>query len=598
MTSHTTPGGNVWGPPTSGRGIGNGAFDTGYSRFASRPHQQTNGILPSAGPFSSQQSHRAPARPLRQEDTSPMMHQQLLSDQNLASLGLVDGLPSDSLAATSTGVSPVASHARPQQLSPIAPPQRTPARPQGQQPAPATGIAAWNKFAQQAPVQRALSTEEVRKAKEAAPRENKWATTYKNVAQTNNWLGGGRVASSQAELTPESKVIMPEAVSTLPSIASPTPPVTETQQSMSQQVIGTPAQAIKESTVRLPHGPSSFTKGLSAHTPPRVALTHSAGPQQSRFFPVALYGGSPPPEESDHPVFSGDARRPVVNLPAPKPQVRLPPSLAPIHTTQAQQSPVTMPQRQASHRVGPQPLVNSADWQARFNGLFGRIQTTTFTPPSPPGTPPKTSVPAMAVMSSSKDDLLDYAESGTTTVSLPRSPTTASASEEDIAVKPTVDDIFDGELSFGSIPKVAVPRNATYPEPYTGRRVSLLKMRPNAKFDKPVYPETKKSYPMTFDDLKLTVTVHLPGSQSSTSVKLNVNTRPAHSSRKSSSRFHKDKGEMKSTPPVSRRTSSTRTPSGSVNVTSSENANLSPKGKPAFKKPYKGRKPSGKAAVA
>ncbi|KAG9628752.1 hypothetical protein KCV04_g10944, partial [Aureobasidium melanogenum] len=264
-----------------------------------------------------------------------------------------------------------------------------------------------------------------------------------------------------------------------------------------------------EGIVRLPTGPSSFSRSFGSpgnattgvRLPPLAAYanniqppplpvqpsTPGAAPQQSRFFPSALYGGSPPPEEADHPVFGGNSKHPHVNLPTPKPKVKLPPVTV---TDREQPSPVTMPRSVHSYTVGARPLVQTSDWQARFNGLFGKAQVTTTTPPSPPKTPPKVQAPAPAVASVSRTSS-DFviAQSGTT-VSLPRSASPPSTYTK-IVSKPGVDDIFDGELSFGSTPRVFLPRGVTYSEPPA---TVSSPTRPNSRFHKFVDSQSKRIF--------------------------------------------------------------------------------------------------------
>ena len=243
--------------------------------------------------------------------------------------------------------------------------------------------------------------------------------------------------------------------------------------------------------MRLPNGPAKHASASATLTPPRLTHAHTASPQQSRFFPSAIYGGSPPPEELDHPVYSSSAKRPRVSLPTPKPQVRLPSASPAMHNIELHAPDQgAMPQRSPSFRAGAQPLVQSSDWQARFNGLFGRVHTTTATPPSPPGTPPKELTPSLAVVSLSRTDLFDLPEAIAATVSLPL--LLVPQVEEDSATKPMVDDIFDGELSFGSTPKVSIPRSTTYPQSFNGSR-NLLKLRFNPKYDRPIFPQSKLS---------------------------------------------------------------------------------------------------------
>jgi hypothetical protein len=61
--------------------------------------------------------------------------------------------------------------------------------------------------------------------------------------------------------------------------------------------------------------------------------------------------------------------------------------------------------------------------------------------------------------------------------------------------KPGVDDIFDGELSFGSTPRVFLPRGITYPDAPATVSTSV---RPNSKFHKMVDPRSKRM--MVFED--------------------------------------------------------------------------------------------------
>jgi len=514
MTSHTARGCNVWGPPTSRHGFGNGAFgngafDNGLAAFGSR--KPSNGILPPSGPFAQQQHfNRGPPQSFRNQDTSPMMHQQLLSDQNLVSLGLADGPTTERLAAASASVSPIGSQPKPQQLAPIAPPQRSVSKPLSQPPgmqAPQRVGDAWDSFATQD--QRRLANVPDAAANHAESQGpapvTRWNTTFKQVQRSDDWLGGPRKVLAEHKYTVERPTGAIHEPAVMPAVASPAPPVSQTQHTQPTQVNRAElARAVRESTVKLPSGPSSFTQGHTIQTPPRASHVHMPGPQQSRFFPSAANGGSPPPEEFDHPVFSGNVRRPIVNLPAPKPQVRLPPRSPTAEGVQVQASPVVMPPR--STRA--QPLVQTPDWQARFNGLFGRIHTTTATPPSPPGTPPKVIGPVLEIDSLSKADLFDQPRMAATTVSLPRS-SMAQVAEESVT-KSMVDDIFNGELSFGSTPKVSIPRYAVYPEDDAGH--DLLKMRPHRGQDLPIHATTKEPMPVFYDISKRgMLTISLPG---------------------------------------------------------------------------------------
>jgi hypothetical protein len=96
--------------------------------------------------------------------------------------------------------------------------------------------------------------------------------------------------------------------------------------------------------------------------------------------------------------------------------------------------------------------------------------------------------PAVASVSRTSSDFV-IAQSGTT-VSLPRSASPPSTYTK-IVSKPGVDDIFDGELSFGSTPRVFLPRGVTYLEPPA--TVSSA-TRPNSRFHKFVDSQSKRIF--------------------------------------------------------------------------------------------------------
>ena len=112
----------------------------------------------------------------------------------------------------------------------------------------------------------------------------------------------------------------------------------------------------------------------------------------SRFFPSSGQGGQggqaqnqraasyavgsrrqaspPPPDSDDHPAFIGASEHPLVNLPLPKPKVKLPPAAA-----LAVRPPITLDLPRVPTRAVSQPLVKNPSWQARINGLLGSRQS-------------------------------------------------------------------------------------------------------------------------------------------------------------------------------------------------------------------------------
>ncbi|KAF2396673.1 hypothetical protein EJ06DRAFT_533937 [Trichodelitschia bisporula] len=98
---------------------------------------------------------------------------------------------------------------------------------------------------------------------------------------------------------------------------------------------------------------------LTAIVAPNMAASHSQqSTKNSRFFPRGEAAGTkassespPPPELENHPVYDGSQQHPKVNLPNPKPTVRLPPK---------NDTPPTSPDE-----------TGKPDWQAKINSLFG-----------------------------------------------------------------------------------------------------------------------------------------------------------------------------------------------------------------------------------
>ena len=585
LNSHAAPSASVWGPPTASRRIGNGAFESNYPSFP-RLNQQPNGVLSSSGSFSRQPNmSRVSPQTFSHQEPSSMMGQQIRPEQQLGPIRAVDSRSGDRLSnAQPNGIPPMPAQSRPYQPGPIAPPQRTVSRDQ-QQPPANRGASAWGQFAAQAEAAYADNLINARtmdsqpaSTQPSGPNQQRWKETFKQTKLSEDWLGGPREITNMERTLHEG-----QSPASLPPVVSPAPPVSQTKATNAQPPV---SELVPENTVKLPEGPSSSVRlppvsAMSGQRHAGAPMQSVATPQQSRFFPIALYGGSPPPEESDHPVNYGDSAKPLVNLPAPKPQVRLPPSVSAVAM---QPSPVIMPQRMPSFRAGAQPLVQSSDWQARFNGLFGRVQSTTATPPSPPRTPPKMQAPAAAVLASSIDDFTVHPELDETTVSLPRSILLpATTVEEEATTKATVDEIFDGELSFGSIPKVFLPRWAVYSEAFTGGR--MFSHRPNSKFQRQIETQSKPIMPTFFDDGKRPgmVTILFPfSSQQAKDIPYRAKTKGGPHSHKASTKPSKTKHtnpeSKNNTPSPTVSTSASPLPKGRGNREASAQKTHSPAG--------------------
>ncbi|KAK5716073.1 hypothetical protein LTR15_009898 [Elasticomyces elasticus] len=502
----TAPNVNVWG--TSG--IGNGTFgETGS--FAPFPtSQQTSALPPPPGMGPPGTNNRISPQSISQDARSPNVQQQQLSEQqrSFAPPGIDSGPNGAWGASRNNGPSPAPGLGRQTHLpSPIAPPSRAQLQQQPSQRQDA--ISSWNNAAATLPHQYAADADAAaRKQQEAViapPRDNVIKETFKRSSAEQGRLGGPRRFEA-----PEYIVHDAQGSRSLSSV-SPAPPSTQTQPTgpvPTASPLDESSTSVSENTVRLPDGSRNPAHGGTSTRQPPIAPPHM------RRQPLAAYQGNvnfptdplpgvpvslskdqspPPPEATSHPAYSGDGY-PHVKLPPPPPRVRLPP-VASAQTSPLQsqsQLGVTMPQRHVQ-QFGPpgaaRPLVMNGEWQARFNGLFNRANIQTEVPPSPPRTPPKTSSqmhdPALAVMASSMALMEDVPAGRSATVSLPVSPPRKNITADgftidssgDVISKPTIDQMFEEERSFGSKPIVRFPHNARYhPGIFTDPNHNVLKM--------------------------------------------------------------------------------------------------------------------------
>lgn len=511
----TSPNGNVWGTSS---GFGNGTFDKASS-FAPVPMSQQNLPPPPGMGRPSPSSNRISPQPFGQEARSPSLQQQQMADQprTFPPPG-IESRPEVAWGQSrANGVSPAPGLGRQTHLpGPIAPPSR--AQQQQQQPVQRPDpLSAWNNAATRLPHQYAADADAAERERErtqqegavVAAREDTIKETFKQTSAQQGKLGAPR-RFDKTEFTVHDAQGS-RSVSTL----SPAPPSTQTQPVgpvPTASPLNEPRQHASENTVRIPDGSLNPAHGgLPMQQPP-------IGPPAAQQVPVAAYQGHvnfptgplsadsavaqdqspPPPETSSHPVFNiGDAHHPHVKLPPPPPRVKLPPGPTQVQPPM-QQTPVMMPQRPVQVWGPPgvaRPLVQSEDWQARFNGLFNRAPIQTEVPPSPPKTPPKVQGPALAIAASSRTVMDEMPAAVAATVSLPQSASMANTSSEgftiddsdDVVSKPTIEQMFNEELSFGSLPKIHVPRNPIYDvDPHHHSKYNMLKMGANSKIMRPV----------------------------------------------------------------------------------------------------------------
>lgn len=491
-TALSSGSGSVWGTA----GIGNGTFESS-NVFAPMSNSQHSSTLPlPPGMNRAPGSNRIPPQSLGTESRSPSGPQQSLLESNMtfAPPGLEARPDAFANQARVNGTSPAPGLGRQTHLpGPIAPPSRAAQQQTQQQSTQRQGaLAAWNNAAQMLPYQyKADADSAERKALESstvAPRNDTFKETFKQTIVDPNRLGGPR-RYEKIEYT----VHDAQGSRSVPSL-SPAPPNAQTQPMISPSA-SSAHQLAGENTVRLPDASSQLPQApLSARAPhlrKQYAAQAAAEEATSPLPPSAQSKeeSPPPPETASHPVHGGDIGHPLVKMPPPQPTVRLPPAASP--STLPQQMQAMPPPRPVNSFGVPgtaRPLVMQEAWQARFNGLFNRTHVHTEIPPSPPKTPPKMQGPALAVASSSRTAMDEAPRSSSATVSLPQAkiamhqqgyPASILA---DATSKPMIEQMFGEELSFGSSPKVRVPKQTAYAIASEGLPAhTMLAKLPNAK---------------------------------------------------------------------------------------------------------------------
>lgn len=240
----------------------------------------------------------------------------------------------------------------------------------------------------------------------------------------------------------------------------------------------------------------------------------------SRFFPtmtepyrgiIAVDDGrprspSPPPPEaySTHPAYSGNAHRPLVNLPIPKPIVRLPPKI---------NVPPLKPPTFASMAATPvRPTQatpkNATSWQDRFNGLFGKTSSD--------------KKHALAVASASKEPLDVQSHMHSAAVSFPRISGTNVRGFESVASKEVEEEeaIFE-DREAGSLPVVRVPVMAP-PNAWRAALPPPARLRPKVLRSMQVHSVEPYFVELPRKDTagNWQIVVHIPGCNNAASVSL------------------------------------------------------------------------------
>lgn len=422
LNTPTTSASSLWGPPSNDKALGNGTFDRNLTGFPPRDLTSRNHLAI---------SEQLPIGP--PSTTSGGSERRSLPFSGSSRVGTDNGSPLSPLpspekrpAVTNTGdrIKPIA---RP---GPIAPPTSHPSGSrwhQDQLTRRPHETAAWHNF--HVTASRVEAEENEKFQRDLAARREEEA----------------RTGISRASLQPSFNETWRQ--------------VDVSEKTGQRQVIGA-TKATDTSTPLSPlHGLGSTTDGLSITEASTKPVGNSAG-RGSRFFPnhteqqkrsashndqFPRSPSPPPPEEvTSHPVFTGDAQRPLVHFPGPKPVVKLPPR----RSSTPPAPPATFASMVASGpslRVVAQPIANTTSWQDRFNGLFGKK--------SPPQ---KTNV--LEVTSATKEPLEVQSDIAPAAVSFPQHDGLVGLDAGMVTSKNVEDEeeMFE-DREAGSLPVVRVP---------------------------------------------------------------------------------------------------------------------------------------------
>lgn len=434
MTTHSSPVGNLWGPPANQNALGNGTFDRNVQRPQSRqPPYQEHYVSPVPQPI-------GPPRHLQRPRESPESSRipEMASGPVVEDFQTIPSFPSsetppalprnrpdpaDQMASREQPLKP--SHSSPMLQPKLQPIGDQLSRGPDQQ---RSTLAAWGNF---------------------------HATSVRDDAEKRNQAA----QANAARLAEEARTGVRHEIQ-LPVMNETWRQIKVDDQANQRKVVSVARElSVPGSTVgpymngdarSMPFGGSSI-----------ITATNGAG-RSSRFFPGVGQGmhaqtpravsytlgfnrspSPPPPEVATHPAYAREQDRPVVNLPfaKPKPKVRLPPSfVTPVQPPMAEVH--IMPLRAVS-----QPLVNNPTWQDRFNGLLGVKK------PSP-----ERKFAHVAEFSSTKVALEVPSAQFSAAVSLPPKDETIIIIEEPVTSKDMEDEeaLFETR-EFGDLPVIKIP---------------------------------------------------------------------------------------------------------------------------------------------
>ena len=431
MTTHSSPTGNLWGPLSHHRALGNGDFNPNLQRVHTRQHQYTQHLM------------SPPPPPIG----SPRNHQSSYGMQQASSI--VDTISRNAAEHSQT----VPTYPSPEASPPVMNGQARVQQPQSSTRVdhhiqPNVGL---ENFASK---NQALQVNETKRSGLAA-----WAdfgvTVAKQEAEAARWAEERRQDIVQELHLPTMtetwrQVKMGESVGERQVVAA------LKSQTISHSLVPSPENSKDISNESISRG-----SGLSSPAPaPATSRSRffSAGQaiaphgQRAVSNPIVFHRplSPPPPESADHPAYLGVHARPTVNLPflKPKPTVKLPPlSSVPKSIPAAIEAPLP------ALRVVSQPLAKT-NWQDRFNGLFDRKVS------------PEKQFAQVANFSTSKVPLEITSIDDPAIITLP--PPDDEPAEDVPNHEPTKavedEDALFEERDFGSVPTVRIPNREPIPE--------------------------------------------------------------------------------------------------------------------------------------
>jgi hypothetical protein len=346
-----------------------------------------------------------------------------------------------------------------------------------------------------------------------APPNNRWANFREVIAQDDQAI----IARAQKEQERmKNETFRPEIRE-----------VYTNQQGQSQKTVHSQIGAIKSDAPGAvgaelkPKDESAKQTHISEPVAPIGQVSHTTGAgtgaRSSRFFPratditpqpPAATGKSaspppPPPEVESHPAYADEMHgRPVVKLPKLRPRVRLPPTAS---ETAHVEGPVSMPEGPSSSSprtrigFGHKPLALNPEWQARFNSLLEKPNTSVLSSVAPK---PAVAVhsaharpSALAVAASSKAPLEERHNMSSATVSLPNNAVKKSIVMEiptEFTTRSSAEEQLLEEREFGSLPVVNVPKTPHLAA--NERAAPFPPNRPNTRYQRGVDVMTKPAF--------------------------------------------------------------------------------------------------------